>query len=119
MCVFTKKCNYYLYQIQQVLGISGIATKTYAYHGSDTQMDMVIERADGIVNLCEMKYTGSAYNLTKSEADKIQNRIDQLVNLIRPKGINVVLITSKSAQHNDYYNQLINNNITINDLFVL
>ena len=66
-----------------------------------------------------MKYTGSAYNLTKSEADKIQNRIDQLVNLIRPKGINVVLITSKSAQHNDYYNQLINNNITINDLFVL
>ncbi len=116
---FERLCFAHVYQIQQVLGISGIATKTYAYHGSDTQMDMVIERADGIVNLCEMKYTGSAYNLTKSEADKIQNRIDQLVNLIRPKGINVVLITSKSAQHNDYYNQLINNNITISDLFVL
>ena len=114
---FERLCFSHIYQIQHALGISGIATRTYAMRVSDAQLDMIIERADLIMNLCEMKYTGNTYALTKSEAEKIQNRIETLLQLKQPKGINSVLITNKSASRNEYYNQLINNNLTLKDLF--
>ena len=41
-------------------------------------MDMVIDRADDIANLCEMKYTRDAYALSKTEAEKLQKRRNEL-----------------------------------------
>ena len=105
-------------QIQQALGISGIATKTYALQTSTAQMDMIIDRADSIVNLCEMKYTRGTYAISKSEAEKLQNRIQELSSQLRAKSIIPVLVTNNSAKKNAYYNQLIYNNITIKDLFL-
>lgn len=51
----------HLEQIKQKLGISGIATTTSSWRelGTDSekgaQIDLVIDRADRIINLCEMK----------------------------------------------------------------
>ena len=115
---FERLCFAHIRQIQQALGISGIASKTYALQTATSQMDMVIERADNIVNLCEMKYTGGAYALTKSEAVKLQNRIQELSELRRGKSVISVLITNNSAKRNMYYNQFIFNNITLKDLFL-
>jgi hypothetical protein len=81
-------------------------------------MDMVIDRADNIINLCEMKYTGGAYAISKSEVEKLQNRIQELSTLLRAKSIIPVLVTNNSAKKNTYYNQLIYNNITLKDLFL-
>lgn len=114
---FERLCFAHIYQIQQTLGISGVATKTYAMQCTDAQIDMVIERADQVVNLCEMKYTGSTYSLTKIEAEKLQNRINNLSVLLRSKSVVPVLITNKPAQHSAYYNQLIYSNITLKNLF--
>ena len=81
-------------------------------------MDMVIDRADNIVNLCEMKYTGGAYAISKSEAEKLQNRIQELSSNLRGKSVISVLVSNSSAKRNIYYNQLIYNNITLKDLFL-
>ena len=115
---FERLCFAHIYQIQRALGISGIATQTFALRTASTQIDMVIDRADGIVNLCEMKYTTSAYVLTKSEAEKIQNRIEELSGYIGKKSIITILISNGSAKKNEYYNQFIYNNITLKDLFL-
>ena len=115
---FERLCFAHIRQIQQALGISGIATKTYALQTSTAQMDMVIDRADNIINLCEMKYTGGAYALSKSEAEKLQHRIQELSSKLRSKSIIPVLVTNSSAKKNAYYNQLIYNNITLKELFV-
>ena len=79
---------------------------------------MVIDRADNIVNLCEMKYTGGTYAISKTEAEKLQNRIQELSSQLRSKSIIPVLITNSSAKKNSYYNQLIYNNLTLKDLFL-
>lgn len=114
---FERLCFAHIYQIQRALGISGIATQTFALRTASTQIDMVIDRADDIVNLCEMKYTTSAYVLTKSESEKIQNRIEELSGYIGKKSIITVLISNSPAKNNEYYNQFIYNNLTLKDLF--
>ena len=48
-------------------------------------MDMVIERADNVINLCEMKYTQQPYSLDKAEAEKIVNRMAPLQTLNRKR----------------------------------
>lgn len=114
---FERLCFAHIPQIQRVLGISGVATRTYAMLTSSAQIDMVIERADGIINLCEMKYTAGAYALTKEEAKKLQNRIHELSGMFPKKSIIPVLITDCQAKKNEYYNQFIYNNITLKDFF--
>lgn len=114
---FERLCFAHIHQIQHALGISGVGTKTYALQTSSAQMNMVIDRADNIVNLCEMKYTGCAFALSKTEAEKLQKRISELSLLLHKKGVMAVLITDSSAKRNEYYNQLIYNNITLKDLF--
>ena len=114
---FERLCFAHIHQIQYALGISGVGTKTYALQTSSAQMDMVIDRADDIVNLCEMKYTSDAYALTKGEAEKLQKRIKELSAILRKKSIIPVLITDSQAKKNEYFNQLIYNNITLKDLF--
>ena len=61
-------------------------------------MDMVIERADNIVNLCERKYTQQLYALDKVEAEKIVNRMAPLQTLNRKRhNVQCVLITKQPA----------------------
>ena len=114
---FERLCFAHIPQIQRALGISGVATRTYAMLTSSAQIDMVIERADNIINLCEMKYTAGTYALTKEEAKKLQNRIHELSGMFPKKSIIPVLITDCQAKKNEYYNQFIYNNITLKDFF--
>ncbi len=90
---FENICLKHSEQIKDGLGISGITANVYSYRG-ETQMDMLIDRRDATVNLCEMKYTASVFKLTQEEAAKIERRRDELQSLVK-KGtsIFVTLVT--------------------------
>ena len=64
-----------------------------------------------------MKYTEGAYTISKSEAEKLQKRIQELSSQLRGKSIISVLVTNNSLKKSAYYNQLIYNNLTLKDLF--
>ena len=82
------------------------------------QMDMVIERADKVVSLCEMKYTSKPYSITKQEADKLRHRAEELGNCFpTQKQVLISLISNRIPKKNTYYNSLITSNIIINKLF--
>ena len=53
-------------QIRRALGIAGVATKTFAYQTDGAQVDMVIERADKTVCMCEMKWSAMPYAIKKA-----------------------------------------------------
>jgi len=114
---YERLCFAHAAQIRKALHLDSIATKTYSLFTEKAQMDMVIERADGIVNLCEMKYTQQPYALDKIEAEKIKIRKDSLMMLNRKKqNVQCILVTKQDAKHNSYYNSMIIRNITLNDL---
>lgn len=57
--------------IKRKLGVSGVITRTYGWRyrddggdGDGAQIDLVIERDDKVVNLCEMKYTARPFAIT-------------------------------------------------------
>lgn len=78
---FERVCFWHIPQIRQRLGILGIEANVYSWRGktgdpSDAaaQIDMLIDRADGLVDICEIKYSVEPYEMTKEEDAKIQHR---------------------------------------------
>lgn len=66
-------------QLKSAIGIAGIYSENYSWRSknpdNNVQIDLLINRADKVVNVCEIKYSSAEYILTKDEYLKIQNRI--------------------------------------------
>ena len=114
---FERLCLAHAYEIKHALGISGIGTKTYALNTDGAQIDMIIERADNFVNLCEMKYGTSAYAITESEWNKIRQRMDAARDKFPRKSVLLTMITSQGLKENEYSLNGIQKTLTIEDLF--
>lgn len=78
---FENVCLAHVRQIKHALGISGILTEQSAwYHraadrnDSGAQIDLVIDRPDNVVNLCEMKYSDTPWVIDKKYAVTLRNR---------------------------------------------
>ena len=78
---FERVCLLHIDQIKKALGISGIGCEVYSWRTrSDSksdrgaQIDLVLERQDGNVNLCEMKFYRTPYEITAEEEAKLLNR---------------------------------------------
>ena len=67
-------------QLKQALGIGGVATSSTSFHrkGRDgrkgIQIDLLIERADRAINLCEFKFYGTPIKLTAGDLDQLEDR---------------------------------------------
>lgn len=76
---FEHICKAHIVQIKSALGIASVSTEFYAWRTNQgengAQIDLIIDRADNTINLCEIKYSEDQYSLDKDEYLKIQNRI--------------------------------------------
>lgn len=112
-------------KIKRTLGIEGIASSVYEWSASPieaegvkgAQIDMVIDRSDRVVNLCEIKFTSQPYVIDKEEWWKIDSKIQRF---FPPKGKKkTVFLTIISAEGiaRSGYSSKVNNVITLDDLF--
>lgn len=115
-------CLNHVSQIKDALKISGVQTAVYSWRTPKTaekgaQIDMVIDRADRCVNICEMKFCRGKYTMTKSEREKIEYRVDSFINYTGTKSsIRVTLITCDGIQKNANSN-IVQNQVTLEDMF--
>ena len=115
---FERLCFAHVHAILKGLGITGTATNTYALLTSDAQMDMVIERADKVTSLCEMKYSSRPYAMSAEEAKKIRHREDEIgVSFPTQKQVLVSLVTNRTPKKNEHYNNVISSSLTLENLF--
>ena len=108
-------------QIKAALGISGLHTEYYSWRSKEhlpaAQIDLIIERSDNMVNLCEIKYSNGQYVLNKAEYEKIQNRQMAFVDETKCKqGVFLTLITTSLPKQNEYLS-MINGVVVLDDLF--
>ena len=78
---------------------------------------MKIDRADDVVNVCEMKFNKSEFTVTKAYADKVSKRISRLESDAPSKTFLPTLITCNALQpglHSDIFTS----SLTLDDLFV-
>ncbi len=77
---FESLCLKHVDSIRQALGIGGIVSRVSSYYQKGTpgaggyQIDLLIDRNDNAINLCEMKFYGSEYELSKAESTKLRQR---------------------------------------------
>ena len=76
---FERICKAHIPQIKSALGIASVSTVFYTWKTNQVekgaQIDIIIDRTDNTINLCEVKYCEDLYGLDKEEYLKIQNRI--------------------------------------------
>jgi uncharacterized protein len=76
---FEQLCMQHVKQIKQALGIGAIHTQVSGWRSrgqeKNAQIDLVIDRKDNCINLCEMKFAGKEYTIDKKYAANIQNKI--------------------------------------------
>lgn len=122
---FERVCLAHVNQIKIILRFDRISTQFYSWrsktdvasHKRGAQIDIIIDRADDMINVCEVKYSKSQYELTKSEFDKLQNRINRFRGETKTKkGVILTMITTEDLLPNKYAND-IDSQITLNDLF--
>lgn len=75
---FELLCMIHIGAIKQALGISGIAASVSTWRSSDTdhpyQIDLIIDRSDRIVNLCEMKFSVDRFIITRDYELRLRDR---------------------------------------------
>lgn len=120
---FENVCYMHVSQIKAALGISGVHTEVFSwiYKGDDshdgTQVDMLISRADRIINLCEIKFSISEYTVTKDYDHRLRTRLQTFLDVMRPKSsVHNTLITTYGLRENEYSGRF-QNVITLDDLF--
>ena len=114
-------CLNHIDQIKTSLGISGIETNEFAWRSTKAekgaQIDLIISRKDGVINLCEMKYTNEEYSLDADEYEKIQNRMVQFQKETGAKeAIHITLICGNGYKQSKY-SGIVQNLIIGDDLF--
>jgi AAA+ ATPase superfamily predicted ATPase len=121
---FENICMLHIRQIKKALGISGIfsTTSSWLFKGNDTlpgcQVDMVIDRADQTINLCEAKFTKENFALSKNNAAQLRLKKSIFRQATQTKKIifNTIL-TTFPALKNKYYLGEIDNEVTMDKLF--
>jgi uncharacterized protein len=121
---FENICLLHIEQIHKTLAISGLYTQTssWKFLGNKempgTQVDLVIDRKDGIIHLFECKFTNKEFALTKEYTAKLRQRRSIFEYATKAKKQVVTsLITAFPAIRNEYFLEEIHSQVEAEDLF--
>ncbi|MBP5397652.1 MAG: AAA family ATPase [Bacteroidales bacterium] len=110
---FEDVCFVHQDMIRAALGIAGVQAELYPWKATadgdapGAQIDMLIDRADRVVNLCEMKFTQGDFIIDKDYDAKLRNKIDALLTATKnKKNIQPTIITTYNLKMNMYSNRI-------------
>ncbi len=121
---FENLCLLHIRQIKQALGIAGIVSNEYSWFArkedgkKGAQIDLLIDRSDNRINICEMKCVEEPYEITEKDQESLinkKNRFKEAVGI--EKAVHIVLVTTKGIKRNKY-SDVIHNSITLDHLFL-
>ncbi|MCM1042107.1 MAG: AAA family ATPase [Bacteroides sp.] len=120
---FERVCLLHTEQIKRALGIGGILTGEYAWRAlpengnPGTEIDLLIDRADKAINICEIKYTSGKFGIDKKYASVLRNKAACLrVATKTSKAIFITMITAEGLVKNEYVNE-VHNSLNADILF--
>ena len=118
---FEVLCLHHEKQIKDALGISGVRTVSYPWTSERTsggaQVDLVIERADGIINLCEMKCTDAPFAVSAEYEKRLLNKMEVFRDETEASEAIKIVLVSSSGVAGVAHTERISNVVTLDDLF--
>lgn len=120
---FETICMKHIEHIKEGLKISGINSSNGSWieknKDNAAQIDLLIDRDDNVINVCEMKFYNTEYHLDKKYANEIVNKVNNFtIATNTKKSIFVTFITTYGLSKNQYSRQFVQNELTIDDLFI-
>lgn len=107
--------------MKATLGIGAVETFESGWlsckDDAKAQVDLLIDRKDGVIHLCEMKYTDAPYEVTKEDYDQFQHRLYVFMQEEKPKKAIHVTVISDNGFKQGRYDSVIRNQLTGDDLF--
>lgn len=125
---FEQVCLHHIRQIKEKLGISGILSNVYAWSQKPFvdkdgtkwkggQIDLIIDRNDSVMNLCEMKYSQDEYVIEKEYEKILSDRISLFKSVSKTKkDLRCTFVTLHGIKPNKH-SGIVNNSVTLDDLF--
>ena len=107
--------------IKGALGISGIQTGVCAWrskeHNPGAQIDLLIDRADNVVNVCEMKFSRSEFSINAGYERDLRNKVEAFEQETNPrKALHLTMITMNGVKRNAHSDSIVQNEVRIADL---
>ena len=118
---FEQICLHHIPQIKKALGIAGVISYSSGWKGQSegqgTQIDLLIDRRDQVINLCEMKFSIAPFLISKSYAENLNNKIQVFRTATKTrKAIHLTMITTFGVQPNKY-SSIVQKDLTMDVLF--
>lgn len=122
---FEALCHTHIKEIKTMLGIAGVQTKSsyWAYKPKTpdeqgVQIDLLIDRDDGIIDIIECKYHSEAFTIDKKYAKELKAKEDVFRTITKSsKTIHIVMITAHGVTKNSYYDEIVTKAFTIDNFF--
>jgi uncharacterized protein len=122
---FENICLTHFKPIHETLGISGIYTQisSFYFKGNEelpgTQIDLIIDRNDGIINLCEAKFSKEEFVISKDYIATLRRKRAVFQHITgTKKSVVTTLLTTYPAIKNQYYNEEIHSEVSLDKLFL-
>jgi len=117
---FEQVCLAHVESIQKAIGVSGVITQVASWKSEKsspgTQVDLLINRNDRVISLCEMKFSDSELALTKKQSEELRKRRNVFIEETgTTRAVHIVLVTPIGLSRNTYYDT-VQAVITLRDL---
>lgn len=115
---FETLCLKHIAQVKRALRIDAIFSTSSSWFNEQAQIDLLINRDDNIMNLCEIKFYQTPFTIDKKYYMNLKNKAAALQQATQTrKNIFITMITSFGLQENKYSRELVQNNISLENLF--
>ena len=121
---FENLCFKHTEQIKKAFGISGVITNEYSYvlkgnaDHEGIQIDMIIDRADNCVNILEVKFHNTEFEVSESYGRQLLHKATIFQERTRlKKNVFITMLTVFGVKKNEHYLTAVTNQLLIDDLF--
>lgn len=122
---FEQLCKDHIPQIKNKLGISGVLSEESIWYTqgdeelgiSGAQIDLLIERRDRVINLCEMKFSINEFVIDKKYDMTLRNKVESFRRMTNcKKALQTTMITTYGIKQGKY-SSFVQSQVTLDDLF--
>ena len=120
---FERVCFQHIPQIKKALGISGISAHEFAWMSKKTtpcaQVDLLIDRKDDVINVCEIKYTQNEYSIDADYEKELVHKVETFRTETKTKKSLCLTMISFSGLHKNKYSNIVLNELSSDALFTV
>ena len=114
-------CLLHLEQIKNALGLNVMLNSASSWRSTNrdkgAQIDLVIDRADRVINLCEIKFSSNIFTIDKDYEKKLRERMAIFSEETKTRHTTVLTMITTFGLLENSHSSIVNSQVTLNDLY--